>query len=69
MDAPRRLVRAVLAWPVESQQGSRRNALVATTALTQLRHEREEVEAFLEAVQRRSAPRRAQESQTHRDVI
>jgi hypothetical protein len=47
MDAPRRLVRSVLTWPVRSQQGSRRNALVASTALTQRRRERDEVEEFL----------------------
>jgi hypothetical protein len=41
------LVRAVLTWPVESQQGSRRNALVASTALTQRRRELDEVEEFL----------------------
>jgi len=37
----------VIGWPVETQLGSRRNALVASTALTQLRREREEVEDFL----------------------
>jgi hypothetical protein len=34
-------------WPVETQQRSRRNALVASTALTQLRRERDEVEEYL----------------------
>lgn len=34
-------------WPVESQQGSRRNAMIATTALAQRRAEREDVEGFL----------------------
>jgi hypothetical protein len=48
MRAPRHLVRSVLAWPVETQQGSRRNALVASTALTERRREHEEVEDFLE---------------------
>ena len=40
----------MLGWPVETQLGSRRNALVASTALTQLRREREEVEDFLAAL-------------------
>lgn len=49
MVTPGRLARSVLAWPVSTQQGSRRNALVASTALTQRRREREEVEEFLQA--------------------
>jgi hypothetical protein len=55
MNAPRRpqqmirSVRSVLAWPVETQLGSRRNALVASTALTDRRKERDEVEDFLAA--------------------
>ena len=52
---PRSMLRAVLTWPVGSQQGSRRNALVATTSLAQLRHERLEVERFLEEHARRRA--------------
>lgn len=43
-----RTARAVVAWPVSSQHVARRNALVATTALAQLRREREEVEEFLD---------------------
>ena len=50
---PSRLSTSVLRWPVESQQRARRNALVATTALTQARHERDEVEEFLAAHARR----------------
>lgn len=38
---------AVRRWPVESQQGARRNAMVASTALAQRRAESEEVEEFL----------------------
>ena len=34
-------------WARASQQGSRRNAMVAATALTQRRVERDEVEAYL----------------------
>ena len=49
MSSPGRLARAVLTWPVSSQQGSRRNAMVASTALTRRRRELEEVEAFLAA--------------------
>ena len=44
---------ALLRWPVESQQRASRNALVATTALAQARHERDEVEDFLAAHARR----------------
>jgi hypothetical protein len=50
MKAPRGILRSVLGWPVETQLGSRRNALVASTALTQLRREREDVEDFLAAL-------------------
>ncbi len=53
---PRSIIRSVLTWPVESQQTARRNALVASTALTQLRHEQLEVERFLhEHARRRTA--------------
>ena len=34
-------------WAHASQQGARRNAMVATTALTRRRIERDEVEAYL----------------------
>ncbi len=34
-------------WARESQQGSRRNAMVAATALTRLRVERQDVEDYL----------------------
>jgi hypothetical protein len=37
-------------WAVGSQQASRRNAMVALTALTQRRAERTEVEEFLAAL-------------------
>jgi hypothetical protein len=43
----------LLRWPVESQQRARRNALVASTELAQLRPERNEVEEFLDAHARR----------------
>ena len=66
MSSPRQLVRSVLAWPVETQQGSRRNALVASTALTQLRRERDDVEDFLAA---RFAPSAAHAEVSRRNVI
>lgn len=53
----RQLATTVLGWPVGSQQRARRNALVATTALTRQRIERDEVERFLEAHARRVAAR------------
>jgi hypothetical protein len=50
---PRSMLRSLITWPVESQQAARRNALVASTALAQLNHERAEVERFLEEHARR----------------
>ena len=41
------LTRMLDRWAVASQQTSRRNALVASTALTQRRLEMDEVEEFL----------------------
>lgn len=41
------VVEALRAWPVEAQQQARRNAMVALTACTERRAEREEVERFL----------------------
>lgn len=43
------LVEAARRWPVESQLGSRRNAMIAATALAQRRAELDEVEEFLAA--------------------
>jgi hypothetical protein len=43
----------VLTWPAGSQHTARRNALVASTALAQQRHEWLEVERFLEEHARR----------------
>jgi len=56
MKSPLSLVGSVLRWPMESQQQARRNALVAGTALTAVRKERDEVEQFLEALARRRLP-------------
>ena len=44
---PWRLVNAAANWHVTSQQHARRNALVASTALTARRQEQREVEDFL----------------------
>jgi hypothetical protein len=43
------LVTRVRAWPVESQQVARRNAMIASTNLAQRRKERDEVEDFFAA--------------------
>jgi N-dimethylarginine dimethylaminohydrolase len=43
----RRPVDAVRRWPVDSQLGARRNALIASTALAQRRAELEEVQELL----------------------
>lgn len=51
-----RTVGAVRAWPVESQQRSRRNAMIASTALAQRRAELDDVEDFLAALGRVEAP-------------
>ena len=40
----------VRAWSVESQQGARRNAMVANTALAARRAERQDVDAYLAAL-------------------
>lgn len=55
---PWRLVSAAATWHVTSQQQARRNALVASTALTQRRRELIEVEEFL-VVHRRQYDARA----------
>ena len=44
------LLARLRAWPAASQQGSRRNAMVACTALAQRRAERQDVEDFLTAL-------------------
>jgi hypothetical protein len=46
---PWRLVRAAATWPIASQQQSRRNALVASTALTQRRSAINDVEDYFAA--------------------
>ncbi|MDX6373450.1 MAG: hypothetical protein QOD98_2438 [Nocardioidaceae bacterium] len=44
------MLHRVRAWSVESQQGARRNAMVATTALAARRAERQDVDAFFAAL-------------------
>ena len=44
------LLAAIRSWPVNSQQKSRRNAMLACTSLTQRRMERREVEDFLNSL-------------------
>lgn len=51
-------LRLVLAWPVTSQQRSRRNAMVASTALAERRKERLDADDFLTAHARRHQARR-----------
>jgi len=43
-------IRAIARWPVTTQIGARRNALVASSALTARRLERDEAEQFLHTV-------------------
>jgi hypothetical protein len=50
---PWRLVNAAAQWHVTSQQHARRNALVASTALTARRQEQREVEDFLAELEAR----------------
>ena len=52
MTTPTRLLRAATAWAARSQHGSRRNAMVACTALAERRREREDVEEFLAGLAR-----------------
>jgi len=44
----------VRAWSLESQQGARRNALVANTALAARRAERQDVDAYFAALRPKS---------------
>lgn len=44
---PARILETVGQWPYRSQQGARRNALIASTALAERRRELDEVDAFL----------------------
>ena len=45
--------RGVAAWPVASQHGSRRNAMLAASEISHRRCEQREVEEFLAAVRPR----------------
>ncbi|ANH38853.1 hypothetical protein I601_2435 [Nocardioides dokdonensis FR1436] len=47
------LAGAARRWPVDSQRGAQRNAMVACTATTRRRVERQEVEDYLERLEAR----------------
>jgi hypothetical protein len=49
MSLPESVYRLAHTWSVALQQRARRNAMIALTACTQRRAEREDVEAFLAA--------------------
>lgn len=55
MFGPSDLINAIKAWPVESQQQARRNAMIASTALTQRRAEFDDVEEFFAALGKNTA--------------
>ncbi|QLQ10275.1 MAG: hypothetical protein HZY75_07635 [Nocardioidaceae bacterium] len=59
----RTLVDHLLSWPVASQQVARRNALLAATALTQGRMERDEVDRFVAAAAARREVRVLRDAQ------
>ena len=48
------MYRLIDRWAIESQQTARRNAMIASTALTQRRSERIEVEDFLATLREES---------------
>jgi hypothetical protein len=56
---PWRLLHSAAGWHVTSQQQSRRNALVASTALMQRRRELAEVDEFLAQLEKRRNARRS----------
>lgn len=51
-----RPVAVVRRWPVDSQQRSRRNAMIASTALAQRRADLDDVEEFLAGLGQGRAP-------------
>lgn len=59
------VVRPLRRWPAESQLRSRRNAMVAATALAQRRAELDEVEEFLAVVGRGPVPEVAAPAAAH----
>ncbi|TNM42789.1 hypothetical protein FHP29_07235 [Nocardioides albidus] len=62
LSLPDPLIRIADSWSVALQQRARRNAMVALTACTQRRAEREDVEAFLAA---RAEARRTESVSLH----
>ena len=59
MSVARTLVNRVRRWPVESQLRSRRNAMIASTALAQRRAELDEIEELLATLGRTSVTEEA----------
>jgi hypothetical protein len=57
--------RMVDRWAVGSQQTARRNAMIASTALTQRRAERDEVEEFLASLTQATLTQATGTSSTH----
>jgi len=57
-------VGGLVRWHVRSQEVARRNAMAASTELTQRRFERDEVEKFLARHRRRYDARAAREART-----
>ena len=53
-------VRSLARWPVTTQVGARRNALLASTALTQRRREYDEVAEYVGLVKHHAVPRSAE---------
>ncbi len=50
------LAGAARRWPVDAQRGAQRNAMVACTATTRRRVERQEVEDYLQHLEARRLP-------------
>lgn len=67
MSLPDPVLRLTRTWSVALQQRARRNAMVALTACTQRRAEREDVEAFLAA--RVDAHAAARRTSDHEDSV
>jgi hypothetical protein len=65
------MIRPLARWAEQSQRQACRNAMVASTALTQGRRERDEVREFVEAtlVRRRAPVTEAQPRSSTRAVI
>ena len=60
------MLRPLTRWAEQSQRQACRNAMVASTALTAGRRERDEVQEFVEAALARRSPERCRASQSPR---